>query len=252
MDKESLEYVEFSKDQIVINPAEVVGAGEDPQMRELRRRFKPLASRTVELVQLTEEGKDMPEFMKYIGRTLLSTVAQFQDSVVAWGETVEPKWWTDGYEEENNEEVAPAVSAPPAPPTGGPPPPAPPKAPPGPPVNFSKPGKSIMIDPGRASGMTSEMISNLENKPKNFMDELFTTISSGLKNLKKVEIPPKPVIEDPLVCAFNLEILNKRRAAIEGLHDKESDGWSDDEWNENESMMMFIVVHGRPLLKHRP
>jgi hypothetical protein len=70
---------------------------------------------------------------------------------------------------------------------------------------------------------------------KLFIDELLIAVKGGLANLRKVEAPPpKPVVEDPTVCGFfNLEILNSRRAAIEGLHDKEdSDDWSDDEWSD--------------------
>jgi hypothetical protein len=233
MDQSSLEYLEFSKENIIINPAEVVGAGEDPEMREIRKRFKPLAARSLELVQLTESSATLPEYFKYIGRTLLQTVSQFQDSIVAWGDNKEPDWWLEGYEEEYYEEPATqetkAASPPPPPPIGGPPPP-PPKAPP--PINFSKPVKSQMVNVDRTSSMTQEMMEELENKKTLFVDELLRAVQGGIKALRKVEIPPKPVVEDPTVCAFNIEILNKRRAALEGLNDKE-ETWSDnDEWND--------------------
>lgn len=166
---------------------------------------------------------------------------QYQASIVAWAEGVEPQWWLDGYEEEPVEEVVEdvepvesAAGGPPPPPSGGPPPPPPPP-PKLPPINFSKPPKLGMIDTTRQSAMTDEMLQELEDKPKTklFIDELLIAVKGGLSNLKKVEIPPKPVVEDPLACAFNLEILNSRRAAIEGLHDKEEDDddW-DDEWSD--------------------
>eukprot|EP01126_Amoeba_proteus_P053683 TRINITY_DN6558_c0_g1_i1.p1 TRINITY_DN6558_c0_g1~~TRINITY_DN6558_c0_g1_i1.p1 ORF type:complete len:102 (-),score=41.81 TRINITY_DN6558_c0_g1_i1:222-527(-) len=88
----------------------------------------------------------------------------------------------------------------------------------------------------RQSGMTDDMIQELEEKPKTklFIDELLVAVKSGLSNLKKVEVaPPKPVVEDPMICGFfNLEILNKRREAIEGLNDKEDDedDWDDEDW----------------------
>lgn len=36
LDHANLEYVEVSKNPININPSEVVGAGENPKMREIR------------------------------------------------------------------------------------------------------------------------------------------------------------------------------------------------------------------------
>uniref|UniRef100_A0A6B2KY75 Peptidase C2 calpain domain-containing protein n=1 Tax=Arcella intermedia TaxID=1963864 RepID=A0A6B2KY75_9EUKA len=231
MDESSLEYLELSKNNIVINPAEVVGAGEDPEMREIRKRFKPLGARCVELVQLTESSTTLPEYFKYIGRTLLQTVSQFQDSIVAWGENKEPDWWLEGYEEEYEEPASSAPAPPPPPPSGGPPPPPPP--PKEPPINFSKPVRAKMVESDRTSAMTQEMMDELENKKNAFVDELLSAVKGGIKTLKKVEVPPKPIVEDPTVCAFNLEILNKRRAALEGLHDEE-DAWSDEEWNDVE------------------
>jgi len=233
MDKEAVEFVELSKDSIVINPAEVVGAGEDPAMRELRRRFKPLSSRTLELVQFTESTSSLPEHLKFIGRTLLQTTAQFQDSVVALADNVEPQWWLDGYEEEYPaEEPAGTATS-----SGGPPPPPPPMpdAPPPPklpPVNFSKPVKMQMVDAGKQSAMTQDMMDALEAKKQNFLDELLTAVQGGIKNLKKVEAPLKPPPpSNTFDCAFNIEILNKRRAAIEGIHDKPDD---DDTWDDVE------------------
>lgn len=64
---------------------------------------------------------------------------------------------------------------------------------------------------------------------------MLSEIKGGLSKLKKVTAaPPKPKVEDPLVCAFNLTVLNKRRAAIEGLDDKpDDDEW--DDWDEQKS-----------------
>jgi len=244
-----MEFVEFKATNFSINPSEVVGAGENPKLREIKRRFKPLAAQTVELVKLTEvrdgEVTDIPEFMTYCGRQLLAKVAEYQASVVAWANGEEPQWWLDGYEEEVVEETpaedAPAEpaekamvkGAPPPPPKGGVPPPPPPKGRP-PPINFSKPvlGMKLAIDESATTGMTSDMIAALE-APKQtlFIDELLMAVKGGIKNLRKVEIPPKPVISNPYECAFDLELLNKRRAAIEGLHDKEEDDWSQDGWD---------------------
>ncbi len=61
---------------------------------------------------------------------------------------------------------------------------------------------------------------------------MLSEIKGGLARLKKVTpAPPKPKVEDPLVCAFNLTILNQRRAAIEGLNDTPDDDW-DDDWDD--------------------
>jgi len=221
---------------MTINPSEVIGAGENPKMREIRRRFKPLASQTVELVKLTEisepQGDVIPEFMNYIGRQLLAKVAEYQASIVAWGDGVEPQWWLDGYDEpvpseipaektevvEEVEEEVVMMKKSTLPP---------PKRQPA--INFSKPVKSQMIDSTSQSGMTQDMIDDLEApKEKLFVSNLLASIKGGLKALKKVEIPPKPIVQDPLACAFNMEILNKRRAALEGLNDVNDDA---DEWS---------------------
>ena len=62
---------------IFINPSEVIGAGEHPMMQEIRRKFKPIASQSVDLIKFTEkEDVDMPEFMTYVGCTLLQTIVQ--------------------------------------------------------------------------------------------------------------------------------------------------------------------------------
>ena len=66
-----------------------------------------------------------------------------------------------------------------------------------------------------------------------FVDEMLSEIKGGLGKLKKVTAaPPKPKVEDPLVVAFNLTVLNKRRAAIEGLNDTPDDDEWDDDWDE--------------------
>lgn len=108
-----------------------------------------------------------------MSRTLLQTVVQYQASIVAWAEGVEPQWWLDGYDEEEPvEEIAEdgddtpvATGGPPPPPGGGPPPPPPPP-PKLPPINFSKPPKLGMVNTERQSGMTDDMIKDLEEKPK--------------------------------------------------------------------------------------
>jgi len=241
-DYEDLEYIEFKDKNFNINPSEVVGAGEDPRLREIKRRFKPLAAQTVELVRMTEvnpdEATDIPEFMTYCGRQLLSKVAEYQASIIAWAAGEEPQWWLDGYPEDEEIPEEPAVVEE-TPADGGmkrggaPPPPPPPKGRP-PPINFSKPPiKLEMIDTSSASSMTTDMIEKLEApKERLFVDELLIAVKGGIKNLRKVEIPPKPVVKDPYVCAFDMELLNKRRAAIEGLHDKEEDDWSNDGWDD--------------------
>lgn len=124
-----------------------------------------------------EEG-NIPEFMTYVrpcpidylqhkvSRTLLQTIVQYQASIVAWAEGVEPQWWLDGYDEEPVEEVGEIpAGGPPPPPIGGPPPPPPPP-PKLPPINFSKPPKLGMIETSAQSFMTAEMITELEEKPK--------------------------------------------------------------------------------------
>jgi len=231
--------VELSTNPITINPSEVLGAGESPKMREIRRRFKPLASQTVELVKLTEhqEGdsaETVPEFMNYIGRQLLGKVAEYQASLVAWGDGVEPQWWLDGYDEPAPapepvavvaEEVCEDVEEPMKKSSAK----APPKRSPA--LNFSKPVKMQMlqVDTSIQSGMTQEMLDELEApKEKLVVNSLLASIKGGLKALRKVEVPPKPIVSDPLACAFNMEVLAKRRAAFEGLNDVNDDA---DEWS---------------------
>ena len=116
----------------------------------------------------------------------MQTIVQFQASIVSWAEGNEPQWWLDGYDEEPYEEpvedVEPVAASggPPPPPGGGPPapPPPPPKLPP---INFSKRPKLGMIDTGRQSGMTDEMIAELEEKPKVCFLKFFTRYSSSYR-----------------------------------------------------------------------
>jgi len=232
---------------MTINPAEVVGAGESAQMREINRRFKPLGQQCVELVKVTEsapEDAGVPEFMKDIGRQLLQIVAQYQKSIVAWGDDTEPEWWTAGYEEEYDEEPEGTDEPENADeePAGKyqnhlqlaivvyPPPARKPVI-----VNFSKPPQAKMVDAGKQAAISDDQINELENKAstKVFVDDLLSKIQGGLANLKKAVIPPKPVVTDPFGCAFNIELLNERRA-IEGLHDEPEgdDDWDDDNWDD--------------------
>jgi len=241
-DHDNLQHVEFAAKNIVINAEDVQGAGESTELRELKRRYKSLGPAVVDSVKITEQlDKGVPEFMQWIGRQLLQTAAQFQDGLSAWTNGEEPAFWTEYYAEEDVEEVAAAPAGgapgppppPPPPSAGGPPPPPPPKK--GPVINFSKPVKAGMVNTDRTSSMTDEHISALENKAQTllFVDEMLSEIKGGLSKLKKVTAPPpKPKVEDPLVCAFNLSVLTQRRAAIEGLNDKPDDDWDDDNWDE--------------------
>eukprot|EP01128_Nolandella_sp_AFSM9_P008629 TRINITY_DN5316_c0_g1_i1.p1 TRINITY_DN5316_c0_g1~~TRINITY_DN5316_c0_g1_i1.p1 ORF type:complete len:1053 (+),score=344.21 TRINITY_DN5316_c0_g1_i1:69-3161(+) len=237
-DYDNLENVELSDENIIIDEKEVLGADESPAIREIKRRYKPLAAQCVELVKVTEGTKDIPEFQKWIGRHLLQTVSQFADGIAAWIDETEPQYWTDFYageeeeeydEEEYDEEDDAGI---PPPPDGAPAPPPPP-----PPVNFSKPPKLGMITSTIQSNITPEQLAALESKQKNetsFVDEMLSAIKGGLAGLKKAKpAPPKPKVENPLEVAFNMTVLMSRRAAIEGLNDDEDDedNWSDeDDW----------------------
>jgi len=66
-DFDNLEFVELSTKNIQIKADEVVGAGESVQLREIRRRFKPLGPAVVDLVKITEQvDKGVPEFMQWV------------------------------------------------------------------------------------------------------------------------------------------------------------------------------------------
>lgn len=238
MDYENLEFVELSSKNIDIKPDEVVGAGESAQLREVKRRFKTLGPAVIDLVKITENiDKGIPEFMKWAGRQLLQNTSQFQDGISSWVNDEEPSFWTDYYEEEDPGEVEPASvpDAPPAPPAGGPPPPPPPKK--GPPVNFSKPPKLGMVETGKQANISEDQLAALEQKKeaRNYVDEMLNEIKGGLVKLKKAApLPPKPKVEDPLLCAFDMTIITQRRAILEGLNDKDDDDWDNDWEDEKE------------------
>lgn len=150
---------------------------------------------------------------------------------MAWTNEEEPAYWTDYFAEEEAQEEVVHDTPPPPPPGGGPPPPPPPPKKVAPPVNFSKPVKLGMISTERTSNMTEEQMAALEGRQSTqlYVDEMLSEIKGGLAKLKKATpLPPKPKVEDPLVCAFNLSVLTTRRAAIEGLNDtKDEDDWDD-------------------------
>jgi len=250
--------IQFTKNHIELTPEDLEDEI-DPILKAINDKFEVFTKECIELVQLTESATHAPEFVVLSGRNLLTQSAQLKSSLIAWVNGNEPEWYLeqkawDQYEEDYQEYTEEYNDVPDD--TSNRPP-----APPPPPINFSAPVKLKMIETGQKSSMTQEMIDKLEKRQQEesqmqndlnekmkalkgtgqvfekgaFVDELLIVVQSGLKNLKPVSqrvIPPKPIIDNPVLCAFTIvDEIMARRAAVEG---DDEDEWSDESWSEHE------------------
>eukprot|EP01130_Rhizamoeba_saxonica_P007419 TRINITY_DN3002_c0_g1_i1.p1 TRINITY_DN3002_c0_g1~~TRINITY_DN3002_c0_g1_i1.p1 ORF type:complete len:1270 (+),score=375.17 TRINITY_DN3002_c0_g1_i1:27-3836(+) len=234
--KQDAELILFTQDPVELTADDILDAGITPVMRRINEQFERFTNNIIQLVEMTENSEGVVEHVQLAGRNLLGMSAQLRASLVAWVSEEEPQWYIDhkawedyeeewGGEEEEYEEFSESEEKPVVKP---PPPP--------PPINFSVPPKVRMVEVGSTSSMTQEMIDDLENKSsQGSYDDVLMMIRGGLANLKSVkdrELPPKPVVENPMLCAFNLvDQLMERRAVVEGEGQDDSDSsWSD--WSD--------------------